>query len=81
MFGVYDPGIKKWNGLMQTLVDTEIDFAIASLAVTESRVKAIDFSDPIIITRAKLYLRRPTIITTRAISKIYYSVFKILKYF
>ena len=51
-------GDGKWNGMMGMVQDGTVDLAAADLSVTHDRLEHLDFSQPFIISRLTILLRR-----------------------
>ena len=59
-FGSYDETRDAWNGVMGDVVKGHADIAIADLTVTESRAKAVKFTDGIFWLQDQLYMKKPS---------------------
>ncbi|KAJ9583771.1 hypothetical protein L9F63_021895 [Diploptera punctata] len=50
-----------WTGLMGTVVDHEADIALTLLAMTETRLKAVDFFSPLWNVKQMVHIKKPDI--------------------
>ncbi|XP_071642468.1 glutamate receptor 1-like [Temnothorax longispinosus] len=59
--GMWDEQNQTWSGVMGELVSGRADFAIADMSMTSFRVRYVDFTLPLIISRNALYFKEPGI--------------------
>lgn len=59
--GVWSEQNQTWSGVMDEIVSDRADFAIADMSMTSLRVRYVDFTLPLIISRNNLYIREPGI--------------------
>lgn len=50
-----------WSGAMGEVVSGHADFVIADMTMTSLRIRDVDFTLPLIISRDKLFIKEPTI--------------------
>lgn len=50
-----------WSGVMDEIVSGRADFAIADMSMTSLRVRYVDFTLPLIISRSSLFIKEPGI--------------------
>ena len=58
-YGVYNLTTKKWNGVVEKLMNNETDIGIGEFSITDKRLDVIDFSEPIVIAQASYYVKKP----------------------
>ena len=58
-YGNYDHNDNKWNGILGKLESREIDIAVSEITMTKERMDAFDFACPLILSRAKLFIKEP----------------------
>lgn len=58
-YGIYNEVTKKWNGIIEKLANHKTDLGLGEFSITEERLRVIDFSEPIIISQAKYYVKKP----------------------
>ncbi|XP_016841021.1 glutamate receptor ionotropic, NMDA 1-like [Nasonia vitripennis] len=58
-YGVLNSSNNKWTGILGRLQSGEVDIATSEITMTKERMDAFDFACPLIITRAKLFIREP----------------------
>jgi len=54
---------KGWNGMIGELIRNEVDMAIAPLTITNSRLRVVDFTQPIMTTGISIMMKKPTVVT------------------
>ncbi|XP_032670187.1 uncharacterized protein LOC116843675 [Odontomachus brunneus] len=59
--GMWNNKTQIWSGVMGEIVSGRADFAIADMSMTSLRVRYVDFTLPLIISRNNLYIREPGI--------------------
>ncbi|TGZ47859.1 Glutamate receptor 1 [Temnothorax longispinosus] len=59
--GLWDEQNQAWSGVMGEIVAGRADFAIADMSMTSFRVRFVDFTLPLIISRNTLYFKEPGI--------------------
>ncbi|XP_036147314.1 glutamate receptor 1 isoform X2 [Monomorium pharaonis] len=59
--GVWNSQTRTWSGVMGEIVSGRADFAIADMSMTSLRVRYVDFTLPLIISRTSLYIKEPKI--------------------
>lgn len=59
VYGVQDPRTKTWYGVIGKLANKETDMGIGEFTLTKDRLEVIDFSDPVIVSPSKYYIKRP----------------------
>lgn len=59
--GVWNSQTRTWSGVMGEMVSGRADFAVADMSMTSLRVRYVDFTLPLIISRTSLYIREPKI--------------------
>ncbi|XP_014467502.1 PREDICTED: uncharacterized protein LOC106740710 [Dinoponera quadriceps] len=59
--GLWNKKNKTWSGVMGEIVSGRADFAIADMSMTSLRVRYVDFTLPLIISRNDLYVKEPGI--------------------
>jgi len=52
---------KTWNGVMNEIVSGRADFAITDMSMTSFRMRYVDFTLPLIISKNSLFVREPAI--------------------
>ncbi|XP_030025495.2 glutamate receptor ionotropic, kainate 3 isoform X3 [Manduca sexta] len=60
VYGSYNPKTKKWNGMMEKIMDGRADFAITDLTITSARQKAVDFTSPFMNLGITILYKKPT---------------------
>ncbi|OXU29698.1 hypothetical protein TSAR_006446 [Trichomalopsis sarcophagae] len=58
-YGVQDLTTKKWNGVIGKLANNETDIGLGEFTPTKSRLEVTDFSDPVITSPLKYYIKKP----------------------
>ncbi|EFN82437.1 Probable glutamate receptor [Harpegnathos saltator] len=59
--GMWNRKNQTWSGVMGEIVSGYADFAIADMSMTSLRVRYVDFTLPLIISRNSLYIKEPGI--------------------
>lgn len=59
--GMWNQQNQTWSGAMGEIVSGRADFAIADMSMTSFRVRYVDFTLPLIISRNSLYIKEPGI--------------------
>lgn len=59
--GIWNQQNQTWSGVMGEIVSGRADFAIADMSMTSLRVRYVDFTLPLIISRNNLYIKEPGI--------------------
>ncbi|XP_029680403.1 glutamate receptor 1-like [Formica exsecta] len=57
--GMWNPKNHSWSGVMNEIVSGRADFAIADMSMTSFRVRYVDFTLPLIISKNSLFIREP----------------------
>lgn len=57
--GAYNSTTKKWNGIMEKLINNKTDIGLAQFSMSNKRYEYVDFSIPIGLTQAKFYIKLP----------------------
>jgi len=60
-YGVWNRHNHTWSGAMAEIVSGNADFAMADMSVTSFRMKYVDFTLPLIISKTCLYIREPEV--------------------
>jgi ABC-type amino acid transport substrate-binding protein len=58
-YGIWNESESKWTGILGRLQSQQIDLAASEMVMTKERVANFDFTCPLILTRAKLYIKQP----------------------
>ncbi|KAM0735653.1 Glutamate receptor 3 [Formica fusca] len=58
-YGMWNPKNHSWSGVMNEIVSGRADFAIADMSMTSFRVRYVDFTLPLIISKNSLFIREP----------------------
>lgn len=61
IYGYWDEGKKEWSGVVKHLYEKNVDFAVTDMVMTTRRLKAVDFTIPLITSRAILCFKEPNI--------------------
>ncbi|XP_011684633.1 PREDICTED: glutamate receptor ionotropic, delta-1-like isoform X2 [Wasmannia auropunctata] len=59
--GLWNSNTNTWSGVMGEIASNRADFAIADMSMTSLRVRHVDFTLPLIISRNSLYIKEPAI--------------------
>lgn len=59
-YGSWNSEEKRWTGMMEMLTSFKAGVAAADFTITTTRLDSVDFTLPLISTREKLYIRKPT---------------------
>lgn len=59
MYGYKNKSNNKWTGIMGKLETKEIDVAVAEISMTQERLEAFDFTCPLILSEAILFIKMP----------------------
>ncbi|XP_011637375.1 glutamate receptor 1-like [Pogonomyrmex barbatus] len=59
--GLWNPQNDTWSGVMGEIVEGRADFAVADMSMTSFRIRYVDFTLPLIISRNSLYIKEPGI--------------------
>ncbi|KMQ87829.1 glutamate receptor 3-like isoform x2 protein, partial [Lasius niger] len=59
--GLWNRKNRTWSGVMNEIVSGRADFAIADMSMTSLRVRYVDFTLPLIISKNSLFVREPGI--------------------
>ncbi|XP_012235251.1 glutamate receptor U1-like [Linepithema humile] len=59
--GTYDFENNIWSGVMGEIVSGRADFAIADMSMTSLRIKDVDFTLPLIVSKNSLFIKEPAI--------------------
>lgn len=59
-FGIWNPKKKRWTGAISQLIDNKADIGASAFTITTSRLNVVDFTVPLIQSRNRLYIKRPT---------------------
>lgn len=59
-FGINDTLTNKWTGVIGKLINKETDIGMSEFSITKKRLEVIDFSEPIITSPVKFFIKRPT---------------------
>ncbi|CAL1689773.1 unnamed protein product [Lasius platythorax] len=59
--GLWNRKNRTWSGVMNEIVSGRADFAIADMSMTSFRVRYVDFTLPLIISKNSLFVREPGI--------------------
>ncbi|XP_020281544.1 glutamate receptor 1-like isoform X2 [Pseudomyrmex gracilis] len=57
--GMWNPQNKTWSGAIGEIVSGRADFAIADMSMTSLRVRYVDFTLPLIISKSSLFFKEP----------------------
>lgn len=79
IYGIYNPDTRKWSGIMEKLANNETDLGLGEITITTSRLNVVDFSQPIVTSRAYYYMKKPNILVLSW--NIFYLVIKYEKSF
>uniref|UniRef100_A0A182K4K3 Uncharacterized protein n=1 Tax=Anopheles christyi TaxID=43041 RepID=A0A182K4K3_9DIPT len=60
VYGSLNRDTKKWNGMVQELLDWRADLAITDLTITSDRESAVDFTMPFMNLGISILFRKPT---------------------
>ncbi|XP_011313488.1 uncharacterized protein, partial [Fopius arisanus] len=58
-YGSWNPETSKWNGVIGTLQRNEVDMAISEFSMTHKRLDMVDFTIPIAVGYARIYIQKP----------------------
>ncbi|XP_011500886.1 PREDICTED: glutamate receptor U1-like [Ceratosolen solmsi marchali] len=58
-YGIWNETESKWTGILGRLQSQQIDLAASEMIMTKERVANFDFTCPLILTRAKLFIKQP----------------------
>ncbi|XP_072757312.1 glutamate receptor 1-like [Anoplolepis gracilipes] len=59
--GLWNSKNHSWSGVMNEITSGRADFAIADMSMTSLRVRYVDFTLPLIISKNSLFIRQPRI--------------------
>ncbi|XP_058796120.1 LOW QUALITY PROTEIN: probable glutamate receptor [Phymastichus coffea] len=59
MYGSFEPDSGTWSGVIGRLVDKDVDVGVAEFGQSNERLKVVDFTVPLLLTWANLYLKEP----------------------
>lgn len=59
--GLWNKENRSWSGVMGEIVSGRADLGIADMSMTSFRVRFVDFTLPLIISRNTLYIKQPGI--------------------
>ncbi|XP_070526523.1 glutamate receptor 3-like isoform X2 [Cardiocondyla obscurior] len=59
--GLWDYETRTWTGVMGEIVSGHADFAVADMSMTSFRVRHVDFTLPLIISKISLYIKEPAV--------------------
>ncbi|XP_072757348.1 glutamate receptor 1-like [Anoplolepis gracilipes] len=59
--GLWNSKNHSWSGVMNEIVSGRADFAITDMSMTSLRVRYVDFTLPLIISKNSLFIRQPEI--------------------
>ncbi|KAJ8679008.1 hypothetical protein QAD02_014795 [Eretmocerus hayati] len=74
-FGKWDSKNRRWSGLMGSLIEQQIDMAVAPISISEARLNFIDFTRPLLRSPVRIYVRQPN--GTRVQWSAYFRIFTI----
>nr|XP_012235170.1 PREDICTED: glutamate receptor 3-like [Linepithema humile] len=57
--GTYNFENNIWSGVMGEIVSNRADFAIADMSMTSLRIKDVDFTLPLIVSKSSLFIKEP----------------------
>ncbi|XP_063982900.1 glutamate receptor ionotropic, kainate 2-like [Diachasmimorpha longicaudata] len=57
-FGNFNPKTLKWNGVIGRIHRNEADIGVSPMAMTHSRLNAVDFTIPMFSGKSRLYVRK-----------------------
>ena len=60
-YGAYDYKKKKWNGMIQDLIEQKAEIALAALTPTHGRLKVVDFSPVLIYDETRILISSQSI--------------------
>ncbi|XP_072757304.1 glutamate receptor 1-like [Anoplolepis gracilipes] len=72
--GMWNNENLSWSGVMNEIVSGRADFAIADMSMTSFRVRYVDFTLPLIISKNSLFIRQPGICGVKWLS--YFQMFE-----
>lgn len=58
-YGSWNSETKKWSGVIGKIRRKEADMAISEFSMTHKRLDMVDFTVPIAVGYARLYIRKP----------------------
>ncbi|XP_043478621.1 glutamate receptor ionotropic, kainate 2-like isoform X3 [Leptopilina heterotoma] len=61
LYGNWDERKKEWSGVIKHLYEKNVDFAVSDMVMSTRRLKAVDFTIPLITSRAILCFKEPNI--------------------
>lgn len=59
--GKYDFKNHNWSGIMGEIVSGRADFAIADMSMTSLRIRDVDFTLPLVVSKNSLFIKEPEI--------------------
>ncbi|CAK9804446.1 Glutamate receptor ionotropic, delta-2 [Anthophora quadrimaculata] len=58
-YGSWDKEEEIWTGVMGEVASNRVDFGVAEFSMTNSRLDVVDFTLPLILSRYKIYFKKP----------------------
>lgn len=58
-YGTWNEERQDWSGMIKTLVSRKATIAAGEFTITTTRMRAVDFTLPLVSTSTKLYIRKP----------------------
>ena len=60
----------EWSGVMRQIDKDEVDMSISPMTMTSKRLEAVDFSQPLILSRNFLFIKQPKRINVKWIGHL-----------
>lgn len=76
-YGIWNEQNQVWTGAMNEIVSGHADFIVADMSMTSLRIRYVDFTLPLIISKNSLFIREPGICGVKWLG--YFQVMKLIK--